>query len=225
MDLNKDKKIKKEAEAEKSSDLKPEDRPVTDDGVIDLEDMTVGTSAEDMSIIELTEELVDEAKQGIKGVKGLQEPGSSEVELTRQNGNSKPENESEEDLGASFFNDNVDPVVNGKEQINENNAVGEDIILREIEKHFPLKEGSDHPRIPDVDLFISEFSGEITEKTDDDYIKINPDELEAALEKVIQKMFADKIETILLQVAERIVSQDIDILKEYLLKRIIPDQY
>ena len=57
---------------------------------------------------------------------------------------------------------------------------------------------------------------EASDKQSGDEIKITEQDFQAALEKVIKKMFSDKIDAILEKVIEEIVTKEIKILKQKL---------
>jgi len=51
-------------------------------------------------------------------------------------------------------------------------------------------------------------------------LTLSPEQLEAALERVIEKKFADKIETILFEVMEKVIEKEIAKIKESLQKEL-----
>ncbi|NOX33232.1 MAG: hypothetical protein GXP56_05775 [Deltaproteobacteria bacterium] len=69
----------------------------------------------------------------------------------------------------------------------------------------------------DLDIVKEEhFEEELVESVQD--LSVSPEVLEAALERVIEKKFADKIEAILFEVMEKVIGKEIGEIKESLQK-------
>lgn len=99
-----------------------------------------------------------------------------------------------------------------------------DIVKEEID------EGEESFDLEDETYFTEEDEFEIDEPIDDmsvDHdqenaspqdLTLSPEQFEAALEKVIEKKFADKIETIMFKVMEKVIEKEITRIKESLQK-------
>jgi len=97
-------------------------------------------------------------------------------------------------------------------------AIEED-ITKEIDNYFQLEEQA-------IDLLDDtvekgtlpvESVGDSADVFDEDLAAFTNEQLESALENVIEKLYAEKIDQILNRVIERVVREDIESLKQYIL--------
>jgi hypothetical protein len=168
-----------------------------DKEIIELSEIVVGTSEDDDAIVEMTEGLLDEARNGISGATGDESGDSRQMDLSRDSaydfGLVSPENEiielvEEIEPGADVQAE--EKAVDGKETENgDENASG-------------AENGSDD---------ILELTEEVA--------AVSGQQLEQALERVIEKRYGDMIDRVLKEVIWQKVSEDIEHLKQYLLAR------
>lgn len=151
--------------------------------IIELSDISVGTSQEDEQIIELTEELVDEARDAISGATLGTEEESGQLELT-------------EDHVVS-----LETPVADKEQK----------IASELENYFSPEE--------DSGLDYIELDEPLAEPVEDTQVSISDQQLEAALERVVERKYSERIESLIDEMIRRKVSEDIESIKEVILNR------
>ena len=193
----------------------------TNDEIIELSDITVGTSPEDEVIIELTEGLVGAAIEGVSRATGKMDSEEKILDLspggktaaTRRPPATPDEVEDQPVTAAEDMDiiagDTVDSI--------------EEEIAKELDNYFKIEEQTQDllnqtiPKQETAPISLSEF--DLGKEFSEGKIEVTPDQFESALERVIQKMFADKIDRILNDVIERVVTEDIERLKEYLLKR------
>lgn len=178
--------------------------------VIELSDIAVGISREDDVIVELTEEIIGEAFVGFSGA-------TSEVIQ-----------EDEEELDLSRARPERDGAVAAvPENLSETGAGVDDSVEDEISRELDDYFGTEEDRPPVVKAFedgsrtteppAPARPGKAVEFSQGDEIRISATQLDEAVERVVRKLFAEKINRILDDVIERTVSEEISQLKDYLL--------
>ncbi len=189
--------------------------------IIELSDIAVGTTPEDEMIIELTEDLVDSAIEGVSRATGKMDSGDEILDLTPGARGAraedaipsadKPDRHGEDDAG--------DMDIVAKDSID---SIEED-IAKELDNYFQIEEETqdllDDPMPKNEPLPASGTEFGLGERFPEAPLKLTRDQLESAIEEVVRKMYADKIDRILNEVIQRVVTDDIERLKEYLLKR------
>lgn len=174
-----------------------------DADIIELSDIAIGITQADDVIVELTEEIIGEAFVGFTGATSevLQED-EHEMDLSH----------ARQDVGGS-----EDGAV-----VPENETPEED-ISRELDNYFGTED--DLPAIEKPPASASQTAEPavqarpkgMTETISPEEIRISSTRLDDAIERVIRKMFAEKINRILDDVIERTVSEEISQLRDYLL--------
>lgn len=94
-----------------------------------------------------------------------------------------------------------------------------DVVAQENETLSPAESGPkmtiDGSRLDDVPVVpATAAEGEVL----DQGLKLTPEQIDAALERVIEKQYADRIQTILFQVMEKVIEKEIAGIKESLQK-------
>ncbi|MFO7932079.1 MAG: hypothetical protein ACQETG_06500 [Thermodesulfobacteriota bacterium] len=150
--------------------------------ILELSDIAIGTSKEDEEIIELTEELVDEARNGISGARLDAGEDSRTLELSGQQGKS----------GEAEY------------------AGSEQEIARELENYFPINEEQ-------ADFI--ELDEPVSVPAETGQVSFTDQQLEAALERVIERKYRERIETLIEEMIRNRVSEDIESIKDFILNR------
>jgi len=194
-----------------------------DSGIIDLTDIAIGITPEDDAIVEQTEDLIGEAFVGFAGA-------TSDVLL---------DDERRLDLSETFPGLGVSPD-DSRSGIDSKTPEPDDIsdapdmeidnleedITQELDSYFGTEDDSQimeettliPPSAPAPEPEDSSEARVIDEKPlQIDKINISARHLDDALERVIRKMYAEKINRILDEIIERTVSEEISQLKDYLI--------
>ncbi len=178
--------------------------------IIELSEIAVGTSAEDNEIIELTEDLVDEARDAISGATQEKPDESRELELSRDL-LSEPESftnqEQETAEKADLISESQDLDIPEKQPDSD---IEQD-IARELDNYFPLDEE------PSGDIAGSGETG--SEKGPEPDVDITDQQLQDALERVIERKYGRRIEEMISEIVRLKISEDIENIKDYILKR------
>ncbi|MBS0014500.1 MAG: hypothetical protein KFF46_11060 [Desulfobacterales bacterium] len=168
-----------------------------DKEIIELSEIVVGTSEDDDAIVEMTEGLLDEARNGISGATGDASGDSRQMDLSRDSEFDfdlvSPENE---------IIELVEEVEPGADVSEEEKAVDD----------MGSGDGYENARGPE------NGSDDILELTEE-VATVSEQQLEQALERVIEKRYGDMIDRVLKEVIWQKVSEDIEHLKQYLLTR------
>lgn len=168
-----------------------------DKEIIELSEIVVGTSEDDDAIVEMTEGLLDEARNGISGATGDESGDARQMDLSRDSAFDfdlvSPENE---------IIELVEEIEPGTDVQAEEKAVDRKGTENGDENASGTENGSD-------DIL------ELTEEVP----AVSGQQLEQALERVIEKRYGDMIDRVLKEVIWQKVSEDIEHLKQYLLAR------
>ncbi|MBS3754979.1 MAG: hypothetical protein KGY56_04700 [Desulfobacterales bacterium] len=176
--------------------------------VIELSNIAVGTSVEDEEIIELTEEVVDEARNGISGATRNGREESSELELDREMPSPDAPPRQTEDAGRTETSGDLEAPEAGLSSEVED-------ITRELDDYFPPDEapgagGMARTGAP---------AGQESQPGQDPRGSFIEEQLEAALERVIEKKYANIIERLINEAIEQRLLEDIEKIKELILNR------
>lgn len=209
----------KKSGTDKSSKKSGQDREDADNGIIELSDMAVGISPEDEPIIDLTEDLVDEAIKGSSGASGEMDAGDERLDLSDQKEQSPDSQDTPADASPASeqpADDSDVAALSGGDSIE---AIESD-IAKELDNYFQLEEETQELLNGRAGEPISQAKSDAEKPQSPEYrLNVTPDQFEAALERVIRKMFGEKIDHILQEVVERTVSDEVGELKDYLLKK------
>lgn len=182
------------------------------DEPIDLDDIAVGTSDEDQEIIELTEEVVDEAIGAVSSATGsssddreLDLSGTGELSWEQdmpEGGEDGPGGLwPEEGFGDT---DLESPEDDTAADDTEDRTLEAD-ISRNLDDFFSLEDKSE-----------KDSGGAAAGQDQEGAVLATPEMLDAALERVVQRLYEDKIEKILKDMIEKRLSEDMSQLKQYL---------
>lgn len=190
---------KKVAEKKKSADIDEK----TD--IIELSDIAVGTSQEDDAIIELTEELIGEAMDGISGA--THEDFSEEehiIDLSRESA------AMDASFGRQSLNDDDDsePVNDDFSEEIERDATDVEGHLEKKLDDFFGKEQEMPPKAAQEEKTGADDSASRTVAV------AQESELLAALEVMIRNKYGDRIHHMIIAAIDRIVSEEIDRIKK-----------
>jgi len=181
--------------------------------VIELSDIAIGITPEDDAIVELTEEVIGEALNGFAGaVREVLRDGEEDLDL------------SETEVEIDEFDQAVDTV----EAEPDDHAVPVDMeedtleedISKELDDYFETEKETETEKIVDTipsEPILLEIKDEIIlDKVVDKFV-VPESDVEAALERVVKKMYSEKINRLLDKVIETKLSNEIDRFKEYLI--------
>lgn len=221
----------------------PKKNTESDDDIIELSDIAIGITPEDDTIVELTEDIIDEAFVGFTGATSeLIEGGdervldlSENIRAKRNEAMSQPDVADRSEIAdsddiAGSFDDEKD---NLEEDITKeiDNYFGtedttfsmEDTISIEKSQAAEKSEKSANQfkdQLPVKDQ-LKEKSGTVPDELQtlqtDDAAHISSAQVDEAIERVVRTMFAEKINRILDEIIERTVTEEISQLKDYLL--------
>lgn len=205
----------------------------TDRDIIELSDIAIGITPEDDEIVEMTEEIIGEAFLGFnKATHETMDEGESTLDLSenrRSDGITDAHSDGYKGMIELYSADVSKPIAS------ETNA-NEDDISRELDKYFgtendirakevavaavaPLiaeKASFSPPPAPGLSVESSELQS-AREMRQIGEISITSDQLDKAIERVIRKLYAEKINRILDTMIERTVTEEISQLKDYLI--------
>jgi len=192
-----------------------------DPDIIELSDIAIGITPEDDVIVELTEEIIDKAFDGFTGATS---------EVIHEDERVLDLSETRSDYDVSDDQSYSGSVSEGLEADVVSDAVDmeadnlEDDISKELDNYFGKEEDAtvtektvliDTPTVVTEDQSGTQPGDE--KKLQIDEIRISSNQLDDAVERVIRKMFAEKINRILDEIIERTVSEEISQLKDYLI--------
>jgi hypothetical protein len=203
----------------------------TDLDIIELSDIAIGITPEDDAIVELTEEIIGEAFLGFsKATHDSMEADESVLDLSenrRSDGITDHHSDGYKGITTSESADVSEPLDGGTDVI-------EDDISRELDKYFgtendirtkevvaaavaPLVvEKASFPPSPGLSIESSELPATRDMRPVSE-VSITAGQLDDALERVIRKLYAEKINRILDAMVERTVTEEISQLKDYLI--------
>jgi hypothetical protein len=178
--------------------------------IIELSDIAIGTTADDDLIVELTEEVIDEAMIGISGAtRDTFAEGEENLDLS-SDGFEKDISFEEIERGVAIERessqpkDAAEPIAMVSEEVDEN-------ISKELDQVF----GTEEAHRFEEKAAVSTKAKDWDEIKDSD-ASISQQNLVDAIEIVIKKLYGDKINLLIGEVVEKIVSQEIKRIKEIL---------
>ena len=181
--------------------------------IIELSDIAIGITPEDDAIVELTEEVIGEALDGFAGaVREIMKEGEEILDLSEDN---IEKGESDQALETEISEPDETIELTEPETETEADTLEED-ISKELDNYFETENEAETEKIEDTispEPIYLEAKDEITA----DKVKISESDVEAALERVIHKMYSEKINRLLDEAIETKVSNEIDRFKEYLI--------
>ncbi|NOY70655.1 MAG: hypothetical protein GXP53_14405 [Deltaproteobacteria bacterium] len=210
-----------DAENVATKTVKP--RPYDEDGsvedVIELSEIALGRSSGDESVIELTEDVVDSAFEGVLNAAGSSDYDENRLDISTPD--ALEHDKIESDKVAATSGHPMPPMGGaGMAPGDKIDAIEED-ITKELDNYFQLEEQAIDLLDDTVDKM--ELHGQpVSEPVnvfEDEPVSVAREQFESALESVIEKLYAEKIDRILTEVIERVVTEDIERLKEYILKQ------
>jgi hypothetical protein len=194
----------------KSSEDKSTDRLENDADIIELSDIAIGTTPEDDAIVELTEEVIDEAMVGISGAtRDSFKEGEEFLDLSK----TEPEKESrfkEFERGSEDekrFTKTDGGVLSDDMALDDE----EDHISKELDDFFGAEEES-----LSVEKKLSSVSAQPLPEAEKTEPAIAESSLVEAIELAIRKMYGDRINKLMAEVIEKIVRDEINHIKEIL---------
>lgn len=190
-----------------SSDKKKKEIVEDESDIIELSDIAVGRTPEDEMIVELTEEVIDEAMSGIAGAIGdTFKDGEKILDLSRANSETNVrfedlEQAQEKDKGAIESGDITGPLAIEPEDVEEH-------ISKELDEFFGTEEEvviKDKPPAPSLEV-----------KTPTQKVSIPESELVEAVEIVLKRLYGDTINKLLADAIEKAINNEINRIKEFL---------
>ena len=199
-----------------NSENRPEDiEPSTDESeeIIELADMTFGTSREDEEIVELTEEVLDEAMGAVSSATGEGEEGETlDLSESRGSGISEGITSAEAGLGESNASGLQEPL----DLEEEETAEVEEHISQELDDFF----GAEEPKKFDSPPIEIKTASVDIEPDQPAAGAISREELESTIERIIENKFLDRLEKMMSEMVENRLVEDIEQLKKTLLEAI-----
>ncbi len=195
-----------------SEEAKMDEADGADSDVIELSDIAIGITPEDAAIVELTEEVIGEALNGFAGaVREVMRDDEENLDL------------SETEVEIDKFDQTVEALKTIASKIDDHN----DSVDLEMEslKNDISKELDDYSE-PEAEKGTEEISDFMAsdptspgtkEEIILDEVVVSESDVEAALERVVKKMYSEKINYLLDKVIATKVSNEIDRFKEYLI--------
>lgn len=195
----------------KTADLKKKTNMDEQDDIIELSDIAIGTSQEDDVIIELTEELIGEAMNGITGVthEDISE-GEHILDLSHDSG----------DEAASFEMPEIparDHVVSPDDGFSDSIDIDaedvEDHLEKKLDDFFGMDQDGSPKPAPTFEA-PSDGGGRKTTAVPGD------SELLAALEVMIRNKYGDRIHHMIVAVIDKIVSEEFERIKKNIIESV-----
>jgi hypothetical protein len=193
------------------SDENKNDQLEDNSDIIELSDIAIGTTPEDDVIVELTEEVIDEAMVGISGAtRDTFKEGEEYLDLTKV----EPEKEVQFKGAEIAAGDKLksDDFVDASGSTDLEAEDVEDHISKELDDFFSPEEETVFVEKP-VSLAAAKTQPE--KKSDDAFI--SQTNLVEVVEAVIKKIYGDRINTLIADVIEKIVREEITRIKETLI--------
>lgn len=223
-------------EKHKGGHDQPKENTESDDDIIELSDIVIGITPEDDTIVELTENIIDEAFVGFTGATSeLIEDDERVLDLSANIRAKRNETMSRSDcVDGSEISDSDDIT----RSIDDEKDNLEEDIAKEIDDYFGMGDtpfsmedtvSIERSQAPEkFEKSSDQFKDRLKEKSrtlpgdaqmpqTDDAANISSGQVDEAIERVIRKMFAEKINRILDEIIERTVTEEISQLKDYLL--------
>jgi hypothetical protein len=195
----------------KSSDEKKKELLEGDSDVIELSDIAIGTTPEDDVIVELTEEVIDEAMIGISGAtRDSFKEGEEYLDLSKSESDKYARFNDPERIRKKF--DDTDDSGDSLDLPAEE----EDHINKELDDFFGSEEEISVPFEKSIEPPLSKTQSDVMVADQ----RISDSNLLDAVETVINKMYGDKINKLLAEVIEKTVNNEIKRIKDFLTGKI-----
>ena len=174
--------------------------PGSYDDLIELSDIAIGTTEEDEEIIELTEEVVDEAMEAVSDTREDGD-GPREIDLSGSDGFFHTrEPAGEDDTGQDQWQPSEAVETHEESLSGISTEDVEGFLDQELDAYFGEEEAEAFEFQPAAD------AGEKKPGTATG-MNVSPDMLDAALERVITKLYADRVEKIIKDMIDKRVSE------------------
>ena len=210
-----------------SENTQLDENTLADQDIIELSDIAIGITPEDDTIVEMTEDIIGEAFFGFsKATSDKMDKDESELDLSEKRQTDgltdQPDDTYRPPSALSSSGDLTGSIAT-------ETHLPDDDISRQLDNYFGVEEAPLKKQKRDVLPAISEASDEeersaaapalsITQETRPvSEIYITAGQLDDALERVIRKLYAEKINRILDAMIERTVTEEISQLKDYLI--------
>ena len=197
-----------------------------DQDIIELSDIAVGITPEDDAIVELTEDIIGEAFFGFsKATSDKLETDESELDLSEKRQTDGLTGQPDDVLRQSTASASsvgltgtsgveTDPQDEDiTRQLDNYFGVEEEPLKKYVHEAHPISEPPDDEALPAV----ASAPPTIQETRSVSEISITASQLDEAIERVIRKLYAEKINRILDTMIERTVTEEIGLLKDYLI--------
>ncbi|MDO9265359.1 MAG: hypothetical protein Q7U02_15420 [Desulfosalsimonadaceae bacterium] len=198
-----------------------------DQDIIELSEIAIGITPEDDAIVELTEDIIGEAFFGFsKATSDKMDKDESELDLSEKRQTDGLTDQPDDTYRPpSALSSSAGLTGSLKTETD----LQEDDISRQLDNYFGAEEESLRKHKQDIPPAISGTSDEeevpavapapsiIQETRPVSDISITAGQLDEALERVIRKLYAEKINRILDVMVERTVTEEISQLKDYLI--------
>jgi hypothetical protein len=198
-----------------------------DQDIIELSDIAVGITPEDDAIVEMTEDIIGEAFFGFdKATSDKIHADESEMDLSEKRQpdglTGQPDDSYRPPFGQAPSGGLT--VISGREPDPQ-----EEDISRKLDNYFGVEEDDVvRKKLPEIPDIVETFDEEaipavmpaptpIQKAKPVSDISITASQLDEALERVIRKLYAEKINRILDAMIERTVTEEISQLKDYLI--------
>ncbi|MCU0599707.1 MAG: hypothetical protein MUE70_10695 [Desulfobacterales bacterium] len=200
-DLQKDQK--------KPSEEKKRELLEDDSDIIELSDIAIGTTPEDDIIVELTEEVIDEAMIGISGAtRDSFKEGEEYLDLSR----------GDKDVFTGARQSKRD-IVETDKSADDDSMTAEEMeshITRELDDFFSSEEDSPESVEKSIQPLVTQIKTEV-QKVD---LTISHSDLLEAIEAAVKKIYGDRINQLLEDAIEKIVRNEIKRIKDMLAGKI-----
>jgi hypothetical protein len=201
------------------------DNSKEDQDIIELSDIAVGITPEDDAIVEMTEDIIGEAFFGFdKATSDKIHADESEMDLSEKRQPDGLTGQSDDSYRPPFGQASSDSLTGtlGREpdaqeediskKLDNYFGVEEDDVVRKKLPEIPeIVEADDEEAIPAAAPSPFQKAPPVSD------ISITASQLDEALERVIRKLYAEKINRILDAMIERTVTEEISQLKDYLI--------
>jgi len=199
----------------------------TDQDIIELSDIAVGITPEDDAIVEMTENIIGEAFLGFdKATSDNIHADESEMDLSEKRQPDGLTGQPDDTYGTPTGS--APSAGLGGSPVREPDVHDED-ISRKLDNYFGVEEDDVvRKKLPEIPDIVENFDEEaipaamlaptpIQKAKPVSDISITASQLDEALERVVRKLYAEKINRILDAMIERTVTEEISQLKDYLI--------
>lgn len=195
----------------KTADQKKKANADEQDDIIELSDIAIGTSQEDDVIIELTEELIGEAMNGITGVTHAAfSEGEHILDLSRDSGDDAASFDMPE-IPARYHG--VSPDDGFSDSMNVDSEDVDDHLEKKLNDFFGMEQDDSSKPAPTRKYPLDDSGRKTTAVPEDS-------ELLAALEVMIRNKYGDRIHHMIVAVIDKIVSEEFERIKKNIIESV-----